>query len=215
MAEKNAENGADASAQNRPTSYDVAKLAGVSQSAVSRCYRPGSSISDKMRKKILKAAKSLGYYPNAMASGLITKRNNLVAVIISNLTNLYYPEVLAELTQRLSQHDIRVLLFTLQSESEVDDVLDKIWRYRVDGAIVAARLSPDKLEQFSTHHVPVVLYNRISEGEPVSSVCCDSHGGTRLLAEKLYAAGHRHFGIISGPMTAMSANKGCWALCKG
>ena len=182
-----------------PTSYDVAQLAGVSQSAVSRCFRPGSSISAKTRARVLTAARELGYHPNAMASGLITRKSNLVAVIISNLTNLYYPEVLAELTRRLSDRGFRVLLFTLQTESEVGAMLDQIWRYRVDGAIVAARLAPEQLRDFARHRVPVVLYNRFGEGEAVASVGCDSVGGERLLVDRLVAAGHAVFGIISGP----------------
>ena len=118
------------------TSYDVARRAGVSQSAVSRCFRPGgASVSPKTRALIMAAADELGYRPNAIAQGLITRRSNLVAVIISNLTNLYYPEVLAELTAKLSAQGIRVLLFTLAAESEIDEVLDQVWRYQVDGAV--------------------------------------------------------------------------------
>ena len=181
------------------TSYDVAQRAGVSQSAVSRCFRPGSSIAPKTRLRVLEAARELGYFPNAMASGLITKRTNLVAVLISNLTNLYYPEVLAEITRRLSAHGIRVLLFALAAESEVDTVLDQVWRYRVDGAIAALRLSPDQLRDFARRRVPVVLYNRFGEGEAVPSVCCDSVGGERQLVDRLFAAGHTTFGIITGP----------------
>lgn len=183
----------------RPTSYDVARKAGVSQSAVSRTFRPGSSISRATRDKVTAAAQALGYQPNAMASGLITRRTGLVAVIISNLTNLYYPEVLAELTRRLSDHGIRVLLFTLQAESDVDATLDQVWRYRVDGAIVAARLSRAQLRDFATHRVPVVLYNRFGEGEHVASVCCDSIAGEAMLVERLHHAGHRCFGLITGP----------------
>jgi DNA-binding LacI/PurR family transcriptional regulator len=186
-------------APQRPTSYDVAARAGVSQSAVSRTFRPGSSVAPATKARVLAAARDLGYYPNAIASGLITKRSNLVAVLISNLTNLYYPEVLAEITRRLSDRGIRVLLFTLQSESDVDAMLDQVWRYRVDGAIVAARLSAAQLRDFSRHHVPVVLYNRFGEGEPVASVCCDSASGERQLVDGLVAAGHRCFGIVSGP----------------
>ena len=118
-----------------PTSHDVAQRAGVSQSAVSRCFRKGSSISAKTRARVMAAVEELGYHSNALASGLITRRSNLVAVIISNLTNLYYPEVLAELTRRLSERGVRVLLFTLQAESDVDEMLDQVWRYRVEGAI--------------------------------------------------------------------------------
>ena len=181
------------------TSYDVAQRAGVSQSAVSRCFRPGSSISAKTRARVEAAARELGYHPNAMASGLITRRSNLVAVLITNLTNLYYPEVLAEITRRLSDRGIRVLLFALEAESEIDAMLDQVWRYRVDGAISAARLSSAQLRVFGRHLVPVVLYNRFGEGEPVASVCCDSAGGERQLAERLVAAGHEVFGIIAGP----------------
>lgn len=195
----NSKSRSTAAPSSTPTSYDVAQRAGVSQSAVSRCFRVGSSISAKTRARVVAAARELGYHPNAMAAGLITKRSNLVAVVISNLTNLYYPEVLAELTRRLSDRNIRVLLFALQAESDVDAMLDQIWRYRVDGAIIAARLAPEQLREFARRRVPVVLYNRFGEGEAVSSVCCDSIGGERQLVERLAAAGHKAFGIISGP----------------
>ena len=193
--------------RRRATSYDVAKLAGVSQSAVSRCFRPGNSLSEDKRKAILKAAAKLGYEPNAFASGLITKRSNLVAVLISNLTNLYYPQVLAELTQRLDAQGIRVLLFALQNEGDAGNMLAQIWRYRVDGAIAAARLSTEQLAQFERHQVPVVLYNRFAENDAVPSVFCDSVGGERLLVDRLVAAGHKKFAILSGPADSYVGNQ--------
>lgn len=191
----------------RPTSYDVARLAGVSQSTVSRAFRPGNSISSEKRKAILKAAAKLGYEPNVFASSLITKRSNLVAVLISNLTNLYYPQVLAELTQRLDDQGIRVLLFALQNEGDAGKILPQIWRYRVDGAIAAARLSSEHLAQFTKHQVPVVLYNRSSENDAVPSVFCDSIGGERILVDRLVAAGHRRFVILSGPQDSYVGNQ--------
>lgn len=181
------------------TSYDVARRAGVSQSAVSRAFREGASVAPATRARIVEAAQALGYEPNAIAQGLITRRSNLVAVIISNLTNLYYPEVLAELTQRLSAHGVRVLLFSLAAESDVDAVLGQVWRYRVDGAIVAARLSAPQLAAFANRGVPLVLYNRIGDNLPVPSVCCDSELGERALVDGLVNAGHQNFGIIAGP----------------
>ena len=183
----------------RATSYDVARHAGVSQSAVSRCFKQGASVAPRTREKILAAARELNYYPNAIAQGLITRRSNLVAIIISNLTNLYYPEVLAELTQRLSAQGIRVLLFSLAAESDVDEVLDQVWRYRVDGAIVAARLRPEQLAAFADRGVPIILYNRIGESVPVASVCCNSVSGENALVEALVESEHQVFGIIAGP----------------
>ena len=75
------------------TSYDVARHAGVSQSAVSRCFKDGASVSKKMRDRVMKSVKELGYQPNAIARGLITRRSNMVGVIVSNLD--FYPEVLS------------------------------------------------------------------------------------------------------------------------
>ena len=66
----------------------------------------------------MEAADKLGYRPNAIARGLITQRSNMVAVVISKLTNLYYPEVLVQLTQRFSERGVRVLLFALDRESD-------------------------------------------------------------------------------------------------
>jgi DNA-binding LacI/PurR family transcriptional regulator len=107
--------------------------------------------------------------------------------------------VLAELSHRLDSMGVRVLLFALRNESEVDAALDQIWRYRVDGAISAARLSAAQLRAFAKHRVPVVLYNRYAEDESAASVCCDSISGERVLVDRLVEAGHREFGIIAGP----------------
>ena len=74
--------------RKRATSYDVAALAGVSQSAVSRVFQDGASASKAMRERVMAAANKLGYRPNAIARGLITQRSNMVAVVISRQTNL-------------------------------------------------------------------------------------------------------------------------------
>jgi DNA-binding LacI/PurR family transcriptional regulator len=183
----------------RATSYDVARIAGVSQSMVSRCFAPGGSIAPDKRDRILKIATELGYRPNALAQGLISGRTNMVAVLISSLTNRYYPEVLDELSRRLTERDIRVLLFSLNTESEVDAVLDQVWRHSVDGVISAARLSDAQIRLFDDHNVPLVLYNRTASTASAASVCCDSTSGERDLVGRLLDAGHKRFAIIAGP----------------
>ncbi len=181
------------------TSYDVARHAGVSQSAVSRCFKPGASVSERMRARVMKAAQELGYEPNAIARSLITRRSNLVAVLISNLTNLYYPEVLAQLTQRFSARGVRVLLFALESEADARETLQQIWPYRVDGVIAAAELTPEDVAEFEKRGVPLVFYNRHMAGGGASAVCCDQEDGARQLVDGLYRAGHRRFAFIAGP----------------
>lgn len=189
------------------TSYDVAALAGVSQSAVSRCYKPGASVSKKMRAKVERAAKELGYEPNALARSLITSRSNSVGVIISNLTNLYYPEVLAQLSQRFSEQGIRVLLFALESESQADRALSQIWQYKVDGVICAAKLTREQITEFSDRGIPLLFYNRQAGSHAASAVCCDQADGTELLVQGLIKAGHTSFTLLKGPADSVVGNE--------
>ncbi len=181
------------------TSYDVALRAGVSQSAVSRCFKPGASVSPAMRARVAKAAKELDFTPNAIARSLITRRSNLVAVLISNLTNLYYPEVLSELSQQFVRNGMRVLLFTLPHEADVDNTIARVWEYQVDGVIAAARLTAQQVAEFERRRIPFVLYNRSLRDKAVNAVVCDQIAGARMLVTRLAAAGHKRFAIIGGP----------------
>ncbi len=88
--------------KNRATSYDVAKLAGVSQSTVSRCFQNGAPISGKLKEKVETAARELNYQPNAIARSLIMQRTGLIGIMVSPSINFYYPEALFEVTERLS-----------------------------------------------------------------------------------------------------------------
>jgi DNA-binding LacI/PurR family transcriptional regulator len=176
----------------------VARHAGVSQSAVSRCFKPGASVSKKMRERVMKSVRELGYTPNAIARGLITRRSNMVAVIISNLN--FYPEVLSELSNRFSERGVHVLLFTLDHESDVSRILDQVWQYQVDGVVAAAHLEPEQIGQFTERQIPLVFYNRSYFDIPVSSVCCDQVEGERMLVNLLAGSGeHTSFAIIGGP----------------
>ncbi|MTV36107.1 LacI family DNA-binding transcriptional regulator [Duganella radicis] len=182
----------------RVTSYDVAQVAGVSQSAVSRCFKPGASVSKATYALVMRAAALLDYIPNAAARSLITRRSNMVALIITNQANLYYPELLAELSQQINARGKRVLLFTLQREADVDCVLADVWQYQVDGVIAAARLSAEHIAEFERRRMPLVLFNRMLRDHSVNTVTCDHDEAGRLLVSRLAAAGHRQFGIIAG-----------------
>jgi DNA-binding LacI/PurR family transcriptional regulator len=120
-------------------------------------------------------------------------------VLISSLTALNYPEVLAELSHQMLARDLRMLLFSLNTESDVDEVLDQVWRHSVDGVICAARLSDEQVRLFDDREVALVLYNRVADRAEAASVGCDSVSGQRQLVDRLLAAGHRRFAIVAGP----------------
>jgi DNA-binding LacI/PurR family transcriptional regulator len=191
----------------RATSYDVARLAGVSQSAVSRCFKPGASVSKQMRERVMAAARALEYQPNAIARGLITRRSNLVAVFISGRVSLYYPEVLFRLTEQLSARGQRVLLFTIESEADSAAVLDQVWQYQVDGVISASHLSLDQYQQLEKHAVPVVFFNRYFANYSTNAVFCDPKQQVEDVIARLMALGHRRYGLVRGPELNMVARE--------
>jgi DNA-binding LacI/PurR family transcriptional regulator len=181
------------------TSSQVAEHAGVSQSAVSRTFTPGASISPKTRSKVLAAAKELGYRPNAIARSLITNRSRIIAVVMSYLENLFYPDVLEELGRRLAAENYHVLLFTGFKDRDSDPVFDQLMQYRVDGIILASTsLSSQLSEECTVAGIPVVLFNRTTEKATASSVTTRNIEGGRLLGEFLVAGGHTSFGYIAG-----------------
>lgn len=194
----------------RVTSYDVAKIAGVSQSAVSRVFQKGRSVSKKTREKVLATANDLGYQPNAIARMLITKRSGMVAVILSSRVNLIYPEVLSLLNKRLSEKDERVLLFNLDDAAGLDDILEHIWTFQLDGVIaIAAHFDNESINKFKKHQIPVVLYNRRVAGHSASSVCCNHEQGIFELVDSLDNFDHKNYLVISGPTESDVALERC------
>jgi len=181
------------------TSSQVAEHAGVSQSAVSRTFTPGASISPKTRAKVLASAKLLGYRPNAIARSLITSRSRIIAVVMAYLENLFYPDVLEELGRRLAAENYHMLLFTGFKDRDSDPVFDQLMQYRVDGIILASTsLSSELSEECTAAGIPVVLFNRTTERDETSSVTTRNYEGGRLIGEFLLGGGHRRLAYISG-----------------
>ena len=191
----------------RVTSYDVASLAGVSQSAVSRCFKPGASVSKATYARVMKAARDLEYTPNAAARSLITRRSNLVAVIVPAIVSQHYPDVLSELSGEFSLRGMHIILFHLPSDDQMDQTLAEIWQHQVDGAIVAARLSGEQVAEFERRRVPIVLFNRSLAERAVSAVVCNQEEAARAMVTRLAAAGHKRFAMIDGPAQSAIAQQ--------
>lgn len=184
---------------NAPTSYDVARHAGVSQAVVSRAYQADAPIAPATRVRVLASASVLGYQPNAVARSLITKRSGLAGVLLTEATQRDTPDVLILLAQALLAQGFQPLLFPCSGERDGDAALDKALAFGVDGVLACVGLSPAALARAGQHPRPVVLFNRHSDSAQVAQVACDHASAARLLASRLYAAGHRRFAIVSGP----------------
>lgn len=193
----------------RPSATEVARLAGVSQSAVSRAFTPGASISATTRAKVMAAAEAVGYMPNAIARSMITRRTNIIGVVLGNLEYPFYQQALRSLSLRLQELGRQVLLFTVPPGGNVDELLPMVLQYQVDGVIIgAATLSSEMALECERRGTPVVLFNRTVAGVPAHSVTSDNYGGARLVANLLVRAGHRSFGYIAGHRdTSTSINR--------
>lgn len=187
--------------QRRPvTALDVARLAGVSQSAVSRCFTPGASAAPEMRERVETAARSLGYRPNLIARSLITRRSRMIGVALGYLHNQFYPAVLEALSEALQAIGYQVLLFTAPQEGDADPRIEDILRYQVDGLVLAsASLSSRLAAECRESGIPVVLFNRTTEDDDgTESVSGENEAGAATIAEFLVAGGHRRFAYVAG-----------------
>ena len=183
------------------TSFHVARVAQVSQSAVSRTFTPGASVSEGTRRKVMEAARMLGYRPNAHARSLITKRSRIIGVVLSYLDNLFYPIALQRLAEHLQRDGYHVLLF-INENPNADNLVNQLLGYHVDGIVIAsATLSSGLAKQCAESGIPVVLFNRVmargSEGA-VSSVRGDNLQGGCAVAEFLVNSGHERIAYIAG-----------------
>ena len=180
------------------TSIDVARLAEVSQPAVSRSFTPGASVAPETRARVLEAARKLGYRPNAIASTLSSRRSRMIAVVLSNLQNQFYPVVIEALSQRLQKDGYHVLLFVTETE-DADELLVELLRYQVDGIVMAStHLSSGLAQQIADARIPVVMFNRTSSKGRISTVSSDNHGGGRAVANFLADGGHQRVAYIAG-----------------
>lgn len=181
-----------------PTSEDVARLAQVSQSAVSRTFTPGASVSAATREKVMKAAAELGYRPNALARAVISGKSGLIALLVAYLDNQFYPIVLEKLSRRLQENGYQVLLF-MTDPGDQDDVVRRIMQFQVEGIVMAsATLSSVLAKECAETGIPVVMLNRYVSSSPSSSVTSDNIEGGRLVARHLVACGRERIAYIAG-----------------
>jgi len=184
----------------KTTSIDVAKRAGVSQSAVSRVFTPGASVSPKMAEKVLKAADELGYRPNVLARSLITGRSRIIGLVVAYLDNQFYPDALEKLSNALQKHGYHILVFMVSNdESNLDQVMGELLDYQVDGIITASvGMSNELASRCVAAGVPVVLFNRGQDDERLNQVTSNNYDGGRRIADFLMAGGHERLAHVAG-----------------
>jgi len=182
------------------TSLQVAKKAGVSQSAVSRVFTPGASASRTTIDKVKKAANDLGYRPNVLARAMVSGKSRIIGVVVAYLENQFYPEALERLSNSLQAKGYHVLIFMAgKNMQSLDGVVEEILDYQVDGIVAASvAMSSTLAERCKFAGVPMVLFNRSQDLPSMSAVTSDNIAGGRKVAEFLISGNHKKIGYISG-----------------
>lgn len=185
--------------QRLPTQRDVARMSGVSQATVSRWVSGRGYVAEEVRSRILKAASALNYEPDPLAQGLSNDTSDIVAIVMANITNPWYPIALERITSVLQSMRLQSLLFNAPPPQSVDEVIPLVLRYRVKGVIItSAALSSKAADQCLKRAVPVVLFNRYTRTKGVTSVACDNVDGGRMAADVLLRAGARKLAFLGG-----------------
>ncbi len=186
-----------------PTIYDVAEAAGVATSTVSRAFSHPGRVSAGTRDRILGVAAELGYRPNPHARALLSGKHHTVAMVVSDITNPHYFELIrgAEMRARVSEYTL--LLVNAEESPRVE--WEQIQRLSpaVDGFLLAASRLPDENLQQVAAQRPVVLISRDLPG--LTSVVLDHVEGCRQIVAHLASLGHQDLVYLAGPRNSWMA----------
>ncbi|HRU33095.1 MAG TPA: LacI family DNA-binding transcriptional regulator, partial [bacterium] len=180
---------------------EVAKEAGVSPSTVSRALNGFPGISEKTRERIVEIARKLNYRPNYRGQILTTQNTKNIGLLITDITNPFFPELVMGAEEYASKSGYTVLLGnTSESEEKETNYLDFFSRGPVDGIIISAsRVSNEHIIMLAEEGLPIVVINRILEHPKISYVSTDMEKGGYLATMHLLRLGHSKIAFINGP----------------
>jgi LacI family transcriptional regulator len=191
----------------RPTMREVAQTANVSISTVSRVMSDHPDVREETRTAVQKIIDSMGYRPSVLARGLVLKRTNSLGLLVSDITNPFYPQLAKGIEHAASARGWVVIIGNTDRESSrtewhVDAMLERA----VDGIIFGSTTSHDRaVPRLLEAGYPLVLVNRRHPSAEASSVLADNLLGAQIATHHLAALGHRRIGHIAGPDWAANA----------
>jgi LacI family transcriptional regulator len=192
--------GRSGEAQDGPviTSFDVARLAGVSQPTVSRALRDSDKVSEKTKARVRQAAAALGYAPNAIGRALALGHSTRIGLVVTDLHNHFYGHVIPHLHSELSRHGYELVLVT--EASETAPIAEQIVANGLSGVVLTTTAVDSTLPgRLRDRNLPFVYFNRTAPSVESSSVTVDPEPGMNALVEEIGRLGHRHVGAVFGP----------------
>lgn len=180
-----------------PTMDDVAAAAGVSRALVSLVMRNASNVSDKRRKAVLDAADELGYRPNAAARSLAERRSNTLGVVVNDLHNTFFADLVDGIHEIAQANGFRLLLNTAwRTDTDEREAIEAFLEYRVDGVLVLGPTADGSILREAGKSTPLVTIGSSTQG--VDAVVNDDLRGGEMAAEHLVGLGHRRIVHLDG-----------------
>jgi len=193
----------------RPTINDVAARAGVSKSLVSLAIRGSDRVSDESRALILQAAEELGYRPNAAARSLADRRSHTVGVLLHDLHNPIFAQVLDGVQEVVRGHGYRTMLVTGHGDPDREAAeISSLLEFQVEGLILISHRLDPRLARRVARECPVVVVMRSDiTGTGITTVSTDDHAGALAATEHLIDLGHSRIAHISGSESAIARDR--------
>lgn len=181
---------------------DVAILAGVSTSTVSRVMNKSMPVDEETRIKVEEAIRAIDFKPNLVARGLRMKSANLIGIVVPELQHETFTSFIKYTEQSAESRGYNLVIGSTNSNLDTEErFIVNLIRRNIDG-IIFSRISDNSraLKLIDRTNIPIVIIDRSLEREDIPSVIMDNYGAGVMVAEHLLALGHKRFACITGPM---------------
>jgi|SRR5208283_4953635 len=186
---------------------DVARRAKVSTATVSRTVNQVASVDAQLAKRVWKAIEELGYYPNRSARALVSGRSHVFGLVVSEITNPFFPEIVQTFETLAVEQNYEILLTsTIHDPKRMELAVRRMIEGRVDGvAILTFGMEDDLLEHLRFRNLPLVFVDIGPKSPRVSNIRVDYTDGIRQAVQHLAALRHERIGFVTGPLRLRSA----------
>jgi len=186
---------------------DVARTAGVSTATVSHVINNTKYVSDATREKVVRAIKQCNYYTNAHARSLASGRSNIIGLLVSDISNPFFPELVKSIEDVAFECGYNVILVNTNYDiGRAADYVRRLIELKVAGvALMTTEFDSQLIQELAAKKVPVVLHNVGTTGEHMSDVLVDYASGIEEAVQHLVMLGHKRIAHIAGPARFRSA----------
>ena len=188
---------------------EVAKLAKVSTATVSRTITGSDKVSARTAERVQKAIKELNFYPNTHARTLVSGRSRMLGLIISDITNPFFPELVKHFEDQAVQKGLEVIIAnTDYKPKRMVECIRRMVERKVDGAaIMTSEADPAMVADLTRRNIPTVFMDTGKNTEHSANIIIDYSQGIQEALQHLFSLNHRRIAFISGPLNLPSARR--------